>query len=359
MVDFTFEEYADMHLIYGEARCNTREAERLYAERFPNRRHPSRNTFAAVHRRLRETGSFKPSGGTGHPRTARTVAFEEEVLERIAEQPSTSTRAIANEMNAAHQTVWRVLHEQLLHPYHLQKVQALGPLDYQPRVDFCLWFLQRIAIQPDFGSIILFTDEACFTRDGYFNSRNSHIWDDDNPHAAWVRAHQQQFAINMWAGIVADFLIGPYLLPPRLTGNIYLHFLQDVLPELLDNAHVPIGIRARMWFQHDGAPAHFSRIVQDHLNQQFPARWIGRGGAIRWPARSPDLTPLDFFLWGYMKSLVYETPVNTQEELLGRVMAASLHIQQDPHIFQRVRDSMSRRINLCNQVGGRHFETLL
>lgn len=66
-----------------------------------------------------------------------------------------------------------------------------------------------------------------------------------------------------------------------------------------------------MWFQHDGASTHFARTVQNHLNQQFPAQWIGRGRPIKWPPRSPDLTPLDFFLWGYMKSLVYETPVDT------------------------------------------------
>lgn len=50
----------------------------------------------------------------------------------------------------------------------------------------------------------------------------------------------------MWAGIVADFLIGSYLLPPQLTGNTYLHFLENVGPQQLDNAHVPIGIKARM-----------------------------------------------------------------------------------------------------------------
>lgn len=60
-----------------------------------------------------------------------------------------------------------------------------------------------------------------------------------------------------------------------------------------------------------------------------------------------------------MKSLLFETPANTQEALLGRVMLASLHIYQDPRIFQRVGDFMSRNISLCNQVCGRNFETLL
>ncbi|EFN79901.1 hypothetical protein EAI_14953, partial [Harpegnathos saltator] len=45
----------------------------------------------------------------------------------------------------------------------------------------------------------------------------------------------------------------------------------------------------RMCFMHDGAPAHFSRIAREYLNNNYINRWIGRGGPIAWPARSPDL----------------------------------------------------------------------
>ena len=48
-------------------------------------------------------------------------------------------------------------------------------------------------------------------------------------------------------------------------------------------------------FQHDGCPALYSRHVREYLNQTYPHRWIGRGGEILWPSRSPDLNPLDFF----------------------------------------------------------------
>jgi len=45
--------------------------------------------------------------------------------------------------------------------------------------------------------------------------------------------------------------------------------------------------------------------MTDVLNERFPDAWIGRGGPIPWPPPSPDLSPLDFFLWGYFKNLVY------------------------------------------------------
>ncbi|GBM24186.1 hypothetical protein AVEN_4939-1 [Araneus ventricosus] len=89
------------------------------------------------------------------------------------------------------------------------------------------------------------------------------------------------------AGIVSDFLIGRYLLPKRLNGQCYLTFLEHVLPELL--LDVRIAIRNRMWFQHDGASAHFSIGVRNYLNDTCGAQCIGRVGPVPWPSRSPDL----------------------------------------------------------------------
>ncbi|KAG8335654.1 hypothetical protein J6590_063129 [Homalodisca vitripennis] len=49
-------------------------------------------------------------------------------------------------------------------------------------------------------------------------------------------------------------------------------FLREILPELLE--HVPIETRQRKWFQHDGAPAHFSLIARQHLNEVYGDRWM-------------------------------------------------------------------------------------
>ncbi|GBM34851.1 hypothetical protein AVEN_208050-1 [Araneus ventricosus] len=80
-------------------------------------------------------------------------------------------------------------------------------------------------------------------------------------------------------------------------------------------------MRQTIWFQHDAA--HFSRNVRNHLDVRFGQQWIGRGGPVRWPARSPDLSCLDFFLWGHMNTLVYDTPVDNGEELVRRIAVAA------------------------------------
>ena len=57
---FTNEEMFDMLLIYGECFQNAKQAEQRYAERFPERSHPTRPTFTNIVSRLRETGSLSP-----------------------------------------------------------------------------------------------------------------------------------------------------------------------------------------------------------------------------------------------------------------------------------------------------------
>jgi hypothetical protein len=61
----------------------------------------------------------------------------------------------------------------------------------------------------------------------------------------------------------------------------------------------------------DGAPPHFALDVRDWLDRRFSGRWSGRRGPHEWPARSPDLTPCDFFLWGWAKEEVYRTKPTT------------------------------------------------
>lgn len=37
-------------------------------------------------------------------------------------------------------------------------------------------------------------------------------------------------------------------------------------------------------------------------------RWLGGGGPVSWSARSPDVNPVDFFLWGHLKDIIYWNP---------------------------------------------------
>ena len=60
---------------------------------------------------------------------------------------------------------------------------------------------------------------------------------------------------------------------------------------------------------------------------------------------------MDFFIWGEMKCLVYETPIDTPEELVARVAEAAAIIHET--------QSFARRYQLCINVNGQHFQQLL
>ena len=118
----------------------------------------------------------------------------------------------------------------------------------------------------------------------------------------------------------------------RVTGEAYLRFLKEDLPRLLKD--VPLNKRVRMYFQHDRAPSQSSREVRNFLNSRFPGRLIGLGGPRKWPARFPELIPLDYCVWGWMKELVYSMKVVTRDELHGRILGATDRIRNSQRKLQ-------------------------
>lgn len=275
MVNFSNSEFTDMHFIYGECHGNACAARRLYSERYPERRAPNEKTFIDVHRRLREGGMFKKNNARGRHVTM-TPQQEENILDFVQRNPRESIRRTALRFRLSSSSVGRFLKKQNLHPYHMQKVQELLPGDLHKRVAFCQTMINYHENNPQFCRQILFTDEATFNR-GIFNIHNEHVWSEENPHAMQAARFQHNFSLNVWAGIIGNRLIGPIFLP-RLDARVYLDFLEDQLPEILED--VPLDVRQEMWYMHDGAPAHSAGVVQELLNRRYPHRWIDRNAPL-------------------------------------------------------------------------------
>jgi hypothetical protein len=142
-----------------------------------------------------------------------------------------------------------------------------------------------------------------------------------------------------------------------MTGKYYLEFLKNELPKQLEK--IPMGTRIAMYLQHDGAPPQYTRLVTQHLNDTFSDRWIGCGSTINWPPRSPDLTPLHFCLWGWMKSEVYRRKVDTWDELLDRITDAIARIKEREDELRRATRHVLTRVAKCIDVDGGIFENVL
>ncbi|XP_036149084.1 uncharacterized protein LOC118647750 [Monomorium pharaonis] len=127
------------------------------------------------------------------------------------------------------------------------------------------------------------------------------------------------------------------------------------LPPLLED--IPLHVRGNMIFQHDGAPAHFSRRVREILDDRYPNRWMGRGGPIAWPPRSPDLNVLDYFVWGHIKVKVEHMRERTEVEVCEAISAVFNTVT--PDMIRRATQQIVRRAELCLDAQSKHFEQLL
>lgn len=349
-------ETADIHFVYGFCNGNAAAAVVEYQRRFPRRRPPSARTFTNIHMRFREHGI---QAAPNERFRLLSPEDEEEILRLIANDPRLSTRLIGRRLGLSHWSVWKVLKNEGLHAFHFRKVQNLIEPDYAARVVFSSWINRRIRQEPDVLRRIFWTDEAKFTRAGITNHRNDHLWMTENPHAIRPGQFQHEFSINVWAGLLNDQLIGPIVLPDHLNGERFLEFLQN---DFMEEAPLVFRRRRRQrrpfYLQMDGAPAHFSRNVRAHVNDKYTP-WIGRGGTIAWPPRSPDLTPLDFFLWGTMKQRVYREVSNTREELLQRIMVTADELKNDREMLMRATQQVGLRAMACLQNNGGHIEQFL
>jgi len=139
-----------------------------------------RDVFTRIHQTLRETGCLPSVAVHSEREVVRTINTRENVLEMVQRSPHLSTRRMASRIGVLRMQVWRTLHE-FLYPYHDQMVH-LEPGDHAQRMDLCQW----MTAHPELSSVILFTDEASFTRDGINNSRNMHTWSNENPHETRV-----------------------------------------------------------------------------------------------------------------------------------------------------------------------------
>ncbi|GBN08675.1 hypothetical protein AVEN_229164-1 [Araneus ventricosus] len=109
-----------------------------------------------------------------------------------------------------------------------------------------------------------------------------------------------------------------------------------------------------VWFQHDIALAHKTSSVKQYLVEEFVEIIIGYGGFQEWPPRSPNLTPMDFFLWGYLKQQVYATPPPTLQDLQRRITDACANVT--PAMLHRVQREVQARVQMCIVADGEKFK---
>ena len=213
----------------------------------------------------------------------------------------------------------------------------------------CSEFQHNIASDENFLSRLCFSDEATFHLSGHVNRHNCVVWGTQNPHVVQEVTIKSK-GVTVWCAMFRDAIIGPYFFDSTVNAKEYKKMLEEYLvPELRKRRRLRTTI-----FQQDGAPPHWSREVRAFLNEIFPSRWIGRDGPFHWAARSPDLSPLDFYLWGFIKDRVYGRRPSSLTELRDYIKDEVMAVLASclPDVFS----NFERRLQLCLNEHGGHFE---
>jgi hypothetical protein len=196
--------------------------------------------------------------------------------------------------------------------------------------------------------LTVFTDEAWFHLRGYISAQNNRYWCSINPKQTFeVPLHDQK--IGVWCAITASRIVGPIFFFKTLLiqSGMSLTFFGPFLTVLWKKKRHMV-ILCKMGLQHTATYSIF------YLNEVFEDRLISRG---LWPARSPDLNPRDFYLWGNLKDKVFSNNPHTLVELKQsiRETVSSIEVSE----MKLVSNNIFKRLEACLRAEGSHFEYLL
>jgi len=352
MASLSVGEKCEIVSIFGDNYKTYRETANIF-----NGRHNKNITHTTV---IRIIKNFKNTGSVIYKKkTTKRKATEDkqlEVLQTVVEEPKKTTRKMEQELEISKSTVIRILKKNKYHPYKPCFIHTLEERDFDRRFMFCMWVQGKIEEDPSFLKHVLFSDEATFTSNGVVSSQNCRWWADQNPHFTIETRQQRSFKTNVWCGIFKNRIIGPFFFHHNLSSNDYLEFLNVNISNFLDN--ITLDIRNKIYYQHDGAPIHSTLQVRNWLDTHFNGKWIGRFSDNPWPPRSPDLTPCDFFLWGYLKEKVYrkrpfENVAHMEETIQNCIN------EMPPHFIRNTLRELNRRTIKCIEAGGRHVENTI
>jgi hypothetical protein len=284
---------------------NKSETCRRFNEQFS--RQIKRDIVTDIVDRFEESGKIDDRKRTGRPFVVRTDESKESVKSLSSNDPTTSIRRAASELS-------------------ISKTSILCIFDNMIR-----------------------TDEAIFKLNGHVKRHNSIYWASENPRID-IEREFNALGITVWIGISSNGIIGPFFFSSTVIGESYVEILKDYFePAVADWSDLN-----DFWYQHDGAPAHYSRITREYLDEMFPGRWMGRRGPIEWPPRSPDFSPPDFFAWGVVKDAVYSKKPTSIDQLQNEIVDAFQQISTD--LCKKVCRSVESRLRKCIEADGCQFE---
>ena len=265
---------------------------------------PNKSQVMRWTKKFLESGTVMDKNRAGRPKSVSTAENVQVLKDSIEQSQERSVRHHSQVFNISRQSLWRMLWKVGFKPYHLTIHRALTPSHMKQRTQKAEWLLGNSHVL----GCLWFSDEAHFYLCGYVNSCNA-------VHCGLERADTiltkplYSTKLIMWSAMrkgqkpIEPFFEDDNQATVTVNSETYVKMTLKSFCRIIGKQR---GIeRDTECFQQDDASAHTSRDSLEWLQQHFPGRHVSYKIAIPWAPHSPDLTPHDYMLWGYLKSKVY------------------------------------------------------
>ena len=350
--------------LYSQKFCDNRNVNRPSAAHVPS--------ISAIKRWVRafaNRGSVENKNASGKeklllPKSLKFKQRTDQNIQRVEESvrisPKASIRRRSAQLNIPRESLRCILKLDLkLKPYVIQVHQRLTPLHAQQRIQMCNWFLQEIEQNPNFLENIWFSDEAHFYLNGHVNNKNFVFWGSQKPDEVYEKGlHDKK--VTAWAAMSMHGIIGPFFFEiGGETATINSERYVAVLDRFWRSLGETFGqaFLRNQWFQQDGASVHVSGVSLDWIRRHFAERVISRRTDRPWSPNSPDLSPLDFHLWGFLKDELRGNTFGSTVELKAAISEATQRIPIEQ--CQRVMANFVLRLKKCIEKKGFHLEHVI
>ena len=152
--------------------------------------------------------------------------------------------------------------------------------------------------------------------------------------------------VTVWYAIACNDIIRPYWFEDENGRPVTVN--TEWCAEMMPKKFIPalrqkrgVGMNTVI-YQQDGATPHTSNVSLEYLRRYFPGdRLISRRTDNPWPAHSPDLSPPDFFVWGYLKERVHHNNLQIID-----VLKENIH-REIRRIPREMLDRVINNFNVC------------
>ncbi|CAK9829643.1 Transposable element Tcb1 transposase [Anthophora retusa] len=282
-------------------------------------------------------------------RVVRTPEILQRTQELIFEDPGQSIRKLSSLVGVSEKTMRRIVEEDLRYKSYTIKVrQMLSEAARTKRVERCNLLLCSLRNNAA-GRLRFFSDEKIFTVDAKINRRNDR-WLAHDPEDIPI-VSRTKFPANVH--VLSVVSSEGDVMPPHffnkgenVTKEVYLNVLINVVKPWMEI----VSSGKPYVFQQDGAPAHTSHLVQNWLSDNVDMFWSKEF----WPPNSPDLNPLDFYVWSVIERVTNKSRHPNLASLRAAIEAAFADMDRDS--LKRACERFRPRLEAVIQAGGGYIE---